>query len=96
MKLALTIVFVLLLFNSEINAQITKENYKFSDDIELYMEKDTVSWRFQYGATYYSISGNYKKALQTWDKTMSKIPSITAQDSAYFNVLSPKMQKSIF
>ncbi|MCZ8229719.1 hypothetical protein [Flavobacterium sp.] len=93
MKLASTIVFVLLLFNSEINAQITKENYKFSDDIELYMEKDTVSWRFQYGATYYSISGNYKKALQTWDKTMSKIPSITAQDSAYFKSFKPQDAK---
>jgi hypothetical protein len=93
MKLALTIVFVLLLFNSEINAQITKENYKFSDDIEAYMENDTVSWRFQYGATYYSISGNYKKALQTWDKTMSKIPSITAQDSAYFKSFKPQDAK---
>lgn len=84
MKLTIAIVFVVLTFNINLNAQITKETYKFSRDIETYMEKDTVPWRFQFGATYYAISGNYKKALQTWDKTMSKVPSITAQDSSYF------------
>jgi hypothetical protein len=93
MKLALATVFTLLSFSINLNAQMTKETYKFSEDIETKMEKDTVPWRFQYGATYYSISGNYKKALQTWDKTMSKIPSITAQDSSYFKEFKPQDAK---
>jgi hypothetical protein len=93
MKLTLSTVLVLLIFSINLNAQISNENYKFSSDIETYMEKDTVPWRFQYGATYYSISGNYKKALQTWDKTMSKVPSITAQDSSYFKEFKPQDAK---
>ncbi|MFY8111233.1 MAG: hypothetical protein ACOVKP_04415, partial [Flavobacterium sp.] len=93
MRLALSILFVLLLSNIDLNAQITKEIYKFSEDIEASMEKDTVSWKGQIAATEYSISGNYKKALQTWDKTMSKIPSITAQDSAYFKNFKPQDAK---
>src|SRR6187431_1186336 len=94
MKLALTTtVFVLLSVTINLNAQAKKENYKFSEDIENYMDKDTVPWRFQYGAAYYSFSGNYKKALQTWDKTMSKVPSITAQDSSYFKGFKPQDAK---
>ncbi|REG97890.1 hypothetical protein [Flavobacterium aquicola] len=93
MKLTIATIFVLLSFNINLNAQITKENYKFSNDIENYMEKDTVPWRFQYGATYYSINGNYKKALQTWDKTMSTVPSITAEDSSYFKQFKPYYAK---
>jgi hypothetical protein len=84
MKLTLITLFVSLTFNINLNAQITKEVYKFSEDIEAKMEKDTVPWKTQVGATDYAISGNYKKALETWDKTGSEIPSISAQDSAYF------------
>lgn len=94
MRLTLTITIVLLLsITNNLNAQITKETYKFSEEIETYMEKDTVPWRFQYGATFYSINGNYRKALQTWDKTMSKVPSITAQDSSYFKGFKPQDAK---
>lgn len=93
MKLALTTVFVLLSFNINLNAQVSKEVYKFSEDIETYMEKDTVPWRFQYGAVYYSINGNYKKALQTWDKTMSKVQSMKVQDISYFKEFKPQDAK---
>lgn len=84
MKLALITLFVSLAFNINLNAQIIKEVYKFSEDIETKMEKDTVPWKTQVGATDYSISGNYKKALQTWDKMGAEVPSISAQDSSYF------------
>lgn len=94
MKLTLTTVIILLSYSINVNAQLSKENYKFSEEIETYMEKDTVPWRFQYGATYYSTSGNYKKGLQTWDKTMSKVLSITAQDSSYFKEFKPKDAKN--
>jgi uncharacterized iron-regulated protein len=94
MRLTITITaFVLLSSSISLNAQTKKEIYKLSQDIENYMDKDTVPWRFQYGATYYSFSGNYKKALQTWDKTMSKVPSITAQDSTYFKGFKPQDAK---
>lgn len=94
MKFTLSALFIFLSFNAKLHAQLNKENYKFSEDIESYMEKDTVPWRFQYGATYYSISGNYKKALQTWDKAIgTKVKTITAKDSVYFKEFKPKDAK---
>lgn len=84
MKLSLTIVLVFFSININLQAQVKKEVYKFSEDIETKMEKDTVPWKTQVGATDYSISGNYKKALQTWDKMGAEVPSISAQDSSYF------------
>jgi hypothetical protein len=84
MKLTLTTVFVFLSFSINLNAQTSKEIYKFSEDIEAKMKKDTVPWKTQVGATEYSISGNYKKALQTWDKIGAEVHSITTQDSSYF------------
>lgn len=93
MKLTLAIVFVLFSFSINLKAQITKETYKFSEDIETKMEKDTVPWKTQVGATEYSISGNYKKALQTWDKMGATVPFITAQDSSYFKEFKPQDAK---
>lgn len=94
MKLTLTnAVFVLLLFCINLNAQIKGEKYKFSEDIEAKMKKDTVPWKTQVGATEYSISGNYKKALQTWDKMGAEVPSITAQDISYFKGFKPQDAK---
>jgi len=94
MKLTLTTtVFVLLLFCINLNAQVKEEIYKFSEDIETKMEKDTVPWKTQVGATEYSISGNYKKALQTWDKTMSDVSTISAQDSSYFKQIKAQIAK---
>lgn len=93
MKLVLSTVLAFLALSMNSHAQTVKEIYKFSEDIEIKMEKDTVPWKTQVGATEYSISGNYKKALQTWDKTISEIPSITAQDSSYFNEFKPQDAK---
>lgn len=93
MKLTLTTVVVLFSMHINIHAQATKQVYKFSEDIEAKMKKDTVPWKTQVGATDYSISGNYKKALETWDKIGSEIPSISAQDSAYFKEFNPHNAK---
>jgi hypothetical protein len=84
MKLTLTTVVVLFSIHINLHAQATKQVYKFSEDIEAKMEKDTVPWKTQVGATDYAISGNYKKAMETWDKVVSQIPSISVQDSSYF------------
>lgn len=84
MKKTLNFIFILL-FIVEISAQNKKETYQFSKDIETKIEKDTLSWKYQLGATDYSISEYYKKALETWDKKGSGIRKITKEDSLYFN-----------
>jgi uncharacterized iron-regulated protein len=93
MKLVLKTVLAFLALNMNLHAQVSKEIYKFSNDIETKMQKDTVPWKTQVGATDYSINGNYKKALQTWDKMGAEVPSITAQDSSYFNEFKPQDAK---
>jgi hypothetical protein len=93
MKLTLTTLFVLLFITINLYSQANKEIYKFSEDIEAKLKKDTVPWKEQLAAAEYSISGNYKKALQTWDKMGATIPSIKAQDSSYFKGFKPQDAK---
>ena len=75
----------ILLFTTSSSAQTTKETYQFSKDVESKIAKDTLSWKYQMGATDYSISGYYKKALETWDKNGSGTIKLTNDDSLYFN-----------
>ena len=96
MKLTLTTVFVFLSFSISLKAQTSKEIYKFSEDIETKMQKDTVPWKTQVGATEYSISGNYKKALQTWDKMGAKILLLQLKTVPILKHLNLKMLKNIF
>ena len=84
MKPILSFIFILL-FVDEISSQTKEETYQFSKDIEAKIEKDTLSWKYQMGATEYSINEYYKKALETWDKNGSAIKKITKEDSLYFN-----------
>lgn len=44
---------ILLIFTTEISAQSEKETYQFSIDIEVIIEKDTLSWKYQL------VSGNF-------------------------------------
>ena len=83
MKNILSILFLIFVFN--IQAQNKKETYQFSKDIETKIDKDTLSWKYQIGATEYSISEYYLQALKTWDKNGSGIKKISKQDSLYFN-----------
>jgi hypothetical protein len=48
--------------------QNDSENYKFRADIQDTIEKDTVAWKYQVGATAYSFIGDYANVLTTWDK----------------------------
>lgn len=80
----------LLVFTVKISAQIKKETYQFSKDIETKIEMDTLSWKYQMGATDYSISEYYQKALETWDKNGSGIAKISKEDSLYFNSFKQK------
>lgn len=76
-----------------LNAQNKNETYRFSKDIASDIEKDTLSWKHQIGATNYSISGYYKKALETWDKNGARIVKATKEDSLYFNSFKPQNAK---
>ncbi len=65
-------------------AQQKKESYQFANDIEKAINKDTVAWKYQLGATAYSFSQHFTKAAQTWDKNGANVPKITGADSLYF------------
>jgi hypothetical protein len=93
MKNTLSIFLIALIATINLSAQIKKENYNFSNDINAKIEKDTLSWKYQIGATEYSISEYYKKALETWDKNGSGIPKIAKEDSLYFKTFKPQNAK---
>ena len=70
----------------------SQENpYLFSDDIKQKVEDpaQSQSWRSQMGATYYSISGQYKPALESWDQTFGRVKELNAADSLKFTKLIP-------
>jgi uncharacterized protein YerC len=52
-------IIILLFITSKISAQSKEETYKFSKDVETKIEVDTLSLKYQLGATYYSMSGYY-------------------------------------
>jgi hypothetical protein len=92
MKQLFNFIFILL-FTVKITAQINKETYQFSKNIENKIDKDTLTWKYQIGATDYSISEYYLRALKTWDKNASGIRTITKEDSLYFNSFKKKDAK---
>jgi len=76
---------VILLLNISIAfGQSTLETYRFSKDILSQIDKDTVAWKYQIGATELSFSGYYREVLQVWDKNGVRKPKITLEDSLYF------------
>lgn len=77
------IVFFLLLTFLSVNL-FAQEQYKFSTDIEKEINNDksgNESYRYQMGATNYSISNYYFKGLETWDKLGRRIIKISKEDS---------------
>lgn len=93
MKTIILSIFFLFCSMLKLCSQTTKEAYQFSKDINSKIEKDSVKWKYQTGATAYSISGYYKKALETWDKNGSTIPKITKEDSLYLKNYHPENAK---
>lgn len=74
----------------------SQENpYRFSDDIKKEVADSTQSqsWRSQMGATYYSISGQYQSALESWDITFGRMKKLTAADSLKYSKLTPANAK---
>lgn len=81
------------LFTLKISAQTNTETYQFSKDIAAKIEKDTLVWKYQMGATDYSINGYYKQALETWDKNGRPARKISKEDSLYFTSFRQKNAK---
>jgi len=78
------------LFTIVAQAQSENEYYKFSTDLYQSLEKDTTAWKYQMSATYFSISGYYKKALEIWDKNGFRKPApLTTSDSLLFAKSKP-------
>ncbi|WNI38834.1 hypothetical protein [Chryseobacterium sp. SG20098] len=65
--------------------------YWFTDDIKKKVADSTQSqsWRSQMAATYYSISGQYKPALESWDETFGRVKKLSTADSLRFTKLIP-------
>ncbi|MBS1534721.1 MAG: hypothetical protein JST78_06540 [Bacteroidetes bacterium] len=80
----------LLLLTIAVGAQNKKEIYQFSEDIASNIQKDTLPWKYQLGATEYSMSEYNQKALITWDQNGSGISLLSAQDSLYFSSFQPQ------
>ncbi|MDW9380175.1 hypothetical protein [Chryseobacterium sp. JV558] len=74
-----------------IEAYSQENPYLFSDDIKKKVEDpaQSQSWRSQMGATYYSISGHYKPALESWDQTFGRVKKLNTADSLRFTKLIP-------
>lgn len=64
--------------------QSNSELYRFSKNILSQIDKDTVDWKYQIGATELSFIGNYQKVLEIWDKNGVRKPKTTEEDSLYF------------
>ncbi len=77
--------FVIIFLNLTITfGQSKTEIYRFSKDILSQIDKDTVAWKYQIGATELSFSGHYKEILQIWEKNGVRKPKSTEEDSLYF------------
>lgn len=59
-------------------------DYKFSKDVISHIDRDTVAWKYQTGATELSFNGYYKEVLKTWDQNGVRKPNTTIKDSLYF------------
>lgn len=65
--------------------------YWFTHDIKKKVADSTQSqsWRSQMAATYYSISGQYKPALESWDMTFGRVKKLSTADSLRLTKLIP-------
>lgn len=76
---------VFLLLNlSMLFGQSKPETYRFSKDLLFQIDKDTVAWKHQVGATELSFSGYFREVLQEWDKHGVRKSKHTLEDSLYF------------
>ncbi len=67
--------------------QSGQEVYLFSRDIAGKIEKDTLPYKYQIGATEYANGQYFRAALETWDHDRRSVPTITQDDSLNFERL---------
>lgn len=65
-------------------AQSTSTTYALAEDLLGRIQRDSVAWKYQTGATALSFSSYHSLVLQTWDKNGARKPNVTAADSLYF------------
>lgn len=92
-KVKVFYILCLLSLNNVLIAQVTKEKYRFSKDINAAIEKDTLAWKYQLGATEYATSGYYHEALTTWDKNGGGFKKLSVEDSLFIKKCNPKNAK---
>ncbi|WP_445718750.1 hypothetical protein [Flavobacterium sp.] len=92
-KVKVIYILCLLSLNNVLIAQVAKEKYQFSKDINVAIEKDTLAWKYQLGATEYATSGYYLEALTTWDKNGGGFKKLTVEDSLFIKKCKPKSAK---
>lgn len=71
-------------------AQESNEVYLFSRDLAARLEKDTLAWKYQIGATEYSFGGYYHKALETWDRNGGGRRKLTNADTAFVSTFQKR------
>src|SRR5690606_5251139 len=64
--------------------QTNPQPYLFAEDLYQKIEKDTVAWKYQTGATEFSFTGRYLDVLKVWDKNGVRKPITNREDSLYF------------
>jgi len=64
--------------------QTNTETYRFSEDIFSEIDKDTVAWKYQIGATELSFNSRYLDVMKIWDKNGVRKPKTTEEDSLYY------------
>ncbi len=77
-------IIILLLNATLVLGQDKTAPYLFSKDIYQKIEKDTVAWKYQIGATEFSFTGRYAETLEIWDKNGVRKPKVSEEDSLYF------------
>lgn len=82
MKIFFTGFFLLKLLT--VIAQENQETYLFAEDIYNKIEKDTMSWKYQIGATEFSFIGKYADVISAWDKNGVRKHKVEEKDSLYF------------
>lgn len=71
--------------------QTEADVYKFSADIRIQLEKDTLAWKYQTAAVNYSFVGDYRRALEVWDEGMPyRVYTPTSNDSAILKNATPR------
>jgi len=95
-KFTILIIWLILISITCLCGQPDYKVYKFSEDIQADINRDTMPWKYQIGATNYSFIENYAVGLAAWNMAVkAKNYKPTATDTAILikKVRSKKCQR---